>query len=449
MPAFRPTPILGTRLLSSAALLLVAALPGTSAPPAPGVVAIERSVADDYGRRVESELRENILPFWLEHTRDRERGGFYGEITDDLKINRDAPRGALLASRILWTFSAAYRRYQDPTYLEMARWAYDDLLAHHWDKKHGGLFWMVSADGQPVDPRKLVYVQSFGIYGLSEFHRATSERAPLERAIELYRIVEKNARDATHGGYFEEFDRNWKISRARGSGSPMGSGGQKSQNVHLHIMEAYANLLRAWPDANLRHDLRHVIEILRTRMLDSKTHHLGLFFDEDWTPRSNTFSYGHDIEFSWLVVDAVEALGDAALLATVRREAVQVAETTLRQGLDSDAAVLAEGDVSGVTNTFKEWWPQSEAAVGFLNAYHISQRAEFLAASQHTWRFIEARLVDRRHGEWFQGVSREGKRSGAAKVSFWKCPYHNGRACLEIAARLRGRTDRPDPASQR
>src|SRR6187431_567718 len=83
---------------------------------------------NSYVQRVESDLRENILPFWLEHARDRERGGFYGQLNDGTGVIKDAPRGALLTARILWTFSAAYRRYPDPAYLEMARWAFDDLM---------------------------------------------------------------------------------------------------------------------------------------------------------------------------------------------------------------------------------------------------------------------------------------------------------------------------------
>jgi cellobiose epimerase len=390
----------------------------------------------DYARRVEAELRENILPFWLAHTRDRQRGGFFGEISDDLIVNRDAPRGALLTARILWTFSAAYRRYQDPAYLEMARWAYDDLLARFWDPEHGGLFWKVTADGKPLEPVKLLYVQAFGIYALSEYHRATHHRAPLDRAIALRRLVETHARDQTHGGYFEEFRRDWKISRARGRGSPMGSEGQKSQNVHLHLLEAYTNLLRAWPDDALRKDLRAVVDVMRTRILDSKTHHLRLFFAEDWTPKSDTISFGHDIEFAWLLIEAAEVLGDAPLIAASREESVRIARVTLEQGIDRDGGVLAEADPKGITNTFKEWWPQAEATVGFLNAFQISQDPVYLEASQRSWKFSEVHLVDRQHGEWYHGVSRGGKKSGAPKISFWKCPYHNSRACLELLSRL-------------
>ncbi len=402
-----------------------------------------------YAQSVEAELRGNILPFWLKYTRDRARGGFYGEITNDLTVKKNASRGALLTARILWTFSAAYRRYRDPEYLAMARWAYDDLLAHFWDKENGGLYWRVSADGKPIDDRKISYVQSFGLYGLSEFYRATGEQAVLDHAIELYRTLEQHGHDRANGGYFEEFSRDWKVSRARGgmTGSAMGSRGQKSQNTHIHILEAFTNLARAWPDAGLRKNLRETAELLMQRILDSSNHHLRLFLQEDWTPVSDDFSYGHDIEYSWLITEAAEEIGDPALVAAAKKSAIAIAETTQREGVDQDGGVMGEGDAHGVKHTragtYKEWWPQAEASIGFLNAYQISGDSKFLQASANSWAFIETHLVDRRHGEWFQGVTREGKVVIPLKVSFWKCPYHNGRACLELLERLHAIESKP------
>jgi mannobiose 2-epimerase len=420
--------------------------------PAFAAIASNESVASsheeiaEYARRVEAELRGDILPFWLAHTRDRKRGGFFGEISDDLMINRDAPRGALLTTRVLWTFSAAYERYHDPAYLEMARWAYADLVAHFLDPENGGLFWMTSAEGNPLDPRKLLYVQSFGVYALSEFHRATGKQEPLDRAIALYRLIEEHAKDRTHGGYFEEFARDWKISRARGRGSPMGSADQKSQNVHLHLLEAYTNLLRVWPDDGLRKNLRELIAVMRARVFDEKTHHLRLFLAEDWTPRSNTISFGHDIEFAWLYVEAAEVLGDESVIAASRAEAVQIARVTLEQGVDRDGGVFAEAGPKGVTNSFKEWWPQAEATVGFFNAFQISGDPKYLDASRQNWKFIDEHLIDHERGEWFQGVTRNGQKSGAPKVSLWKCPYHDGRACLELLRRMNAKKEPPNDA---
>ena len=386
--------------------------------------------------RVEAELKNDILPFWLQYARDREHGGFWGQINNDLTVRKRAPRGALLTSRILWTFSAAYRRYRDPAYLEMARWAYDDLLARFWDNDQGGLYWSVSADGHPLETRKVIYGQAFGIYALAEYHRATGDRAPLDRAIALYRAVEAHAHDRTNRGYFEEFSREWK--RLPNSRRSFVSPAPKSQNTLLHVMEAYANLLRVWPDPELRGNLRDLVDVMLTRVLDPANHHLRLFLDEDWTPRSDGISYGHDIEFSWLLPETAEVLGNPDLLAQTKALAVDIARATLAEGVDTDGGVFGLAGPKGLIDGSKEWWPQAEATVGFLNAYQQSGDGRFLKASLHSWAFIATHLIDREHGEWFQMVNRDGTlRAWMPKVSLWKCPYHDGRACMQLIDRLK------------
>lgn len=392
--------------------------------------------ATTYVAQAEAELRGDILPFWLAHARDRERGGFYGALNPDLSPDKTTRRGALLCARILWTFSAAYRMYHDPDYLEMARWAFVDLQTHFWDKENGGLYWAVSPEGKPVELKKIVYVQAFGIYAFSEYFRATDERQALECAVKLYHLLEEHAHDRQNLGYFEEFSRDWKISRARGRGSPMGSFDQKSQNVHLHLLEAYTNLVRVWPNTEARENLRELYDVMFTKILDGSRHHLRLFLSEAWEPRSDTISFGHDIEFGWLAVEAAEILGDDTRLVQAKREAVKIAQATLNEGVDPDGGILGEADPHGLTVTFKEWWPQAEGTVGFLNAYQISGDSRFFDASFHTWDFIEKHLVDHERGEWFHGVSRDGKQVSPLKMGFWKCPYHNGRACMELVERL-------------
>jgi mannobiose 2-epimerase len=218
----------------------------------------------------------------------------------------------------------------------------------------------------------------------------------------------------------------------------MGSLDQKSQNVHLHLLEAYTNLLRVWPDPELKRNLRELIDVMQTKVLDSSTHHLRLFLAEDWSPQSDTISFGHDIEYSWLITEAAEVLGDEQVIEDVKRDAVKIAAVTLAQGVDLDGGVLAEADGNGLTDTFKEWWPQAEAAVGFLNVHQLSGEPRYLHASMRSWGFIERHLVDREKGEWLHGVSRDGRRKSTLKIGFWKCPYHNGRACMELIDRLRG-----------
>ncbi len=390
----------------------------------------------DYATKIEKDLEDNILPFWTRHAVDR-TGGFWGAISDDLVVDRESPRGALLTSRVLWTYSAACGREQKIATLDMARHAYVDLRDRFADPQHGGFIWSVDATGKPLERRKQVYGQAFAIYALTEYHRASGEREPLDLAIGVFRLLECHARDRRHGGYFEAFAQDWSpIADMRLSAVDMNA--PKSQNTHLHVMEAYANLMRVWPDPSLREAQGSLLAVMLERILDPRTYHLGLFFGDAWEGRSDRISYGHDIEASWLLWEAAGVLGDAALSGRIRSVAIRIAEATLAEGLDQDGAIFNEGSPAGLTNTDKEWWPQAEAVVGFINAYQLSGDERFLAAALRAWDFIETRLVDRRHGEWIRGVTRDGRvLAGHSKVSFWKCPYHNSRACMEAAARLR------------
>lgn len=382
----------------------------------------------------EQELRGDILPFWLQYTRNPANRGYYGLITADMVVRPDAPRGALLTSRILWTFAKAYRTYHDAAYLEMARWAFRDQMDHFTDQGDGGLFWTITADGRPLDDHKQVYGQVFGIYALAEYYAATQDPDALKAAIRIYQLVETHAHDHDHGGYYDALDRHW--NRLAPGGKNLLGDAPKSQNSHIHILEAYTNLLRVWPDPGLRENQRALIELTIHRIIDPKTHHLILFMKDDWTPISDAVSYGHDIELSWLLVEAANVVGDPDLIARAKPISLAIARVTLAEGVDPDGGVLNEGGPHGYTNTDKDWWPQAEAAVGFLNAYQLSGDPRFLAASKHSWDFIQAKFVDRVHGDWIESVHRDGSPKRTPKVTLWKCPYHSGRSCFELMERI-------------
>ncbi len=386
--------------------------------------------------QIEIELREHILPFWLNHTRDESRGGFYGEITNDLHVNEEAPRGALLTARILWTFAAAYRRYNNPVYLAMADHAFQDLLSRFWDETYGGLYWMVAANGTPLRPRKQIYGQAFGIYALAEYYAATGEKAALDRAQEIYRLIDTHAYDSKRKGYLEAFTQDWEITEDMRL-SAIDENEKKSMNTHIHIMEAFTNLLRVWPNVHLKDRHTELLEVMMTRIIDPATYHTLLFFDEDWTPKSANVSYGHDIETSWLLVEAAEVLAHEPILSQTKTLASRMAQTIYDHGRDPDGAVLYEGGPEGWVDDTKQWWPQAEAMVGFLNAYQITGAEHFLKAAQRSWAFIEAYLIDHERGGWYRYVTRDHQYDpDALKVSFWKAPYHNSRACMEATARL-------------
>ena len=387
-------------------------------------------------KSIESELLGNILPFWLKYGIDPVYGGFRGQVSNDLVINERADKGLILNARILWTFAKVYSVYGEEQYLDAARRAYDYLAEHFRDKEFDGVYWMLDCEGKPSDDKKRIYGQAFTIYALAEYYKVTHDEGALEFAIKLFHAVEQHSHDAARGGYGETYDRDWKPS-ANQQLSEVDMDTKRSMNTHLHVMEAYATLLTVWPDVTLRARLAELIQIFLKRIVNPANHHMLMFFDDDWKPQSKNISFGHDIEASWLLVEAAEILGDKKILARVKEESVKMAAAVLDEAIDPDGGLLYESDGTTIHDTGKEWWPQAEALVGFLNAYQLSGNKRFLDAAQKSWEFIDTHIVDHVNGEWFWKVTREGVVSNEKfKLDAWKCPYHNSRACMEAMARL-------------
>jgi mannobiose 2-epimerase len=383
----------------------------------------------------EHELRGDILPYWATNAVDREQGGFLGAVSIDGQPDPKAGKGGVLNARILWTFAAALRRYPDPQYRELADREFDYLLAHFWDKEFGGLYWEVDHLGRPANPRKQTYGQAFGIYGLAEYFRATEVREALDRAIGLFEDIEAHTFDPKTGGYWEARGRDWQpIPDIRLSDQDMNV--PFSMNTHLHILEAYATLAQVWDDPRPRTQLRLLLELFLDRIVDATTAHQILFFDEQWRSQSDQVSYGHDIETSWLLCEAADVLGDATVRRRAEQLAVRMADAVLAEGFDRELGGVYNDRANGHLNTDKDWWPLAEGVVGFLNAYRLSGRPEHLDAALQTWSFIDRYAIDHERGEWYTRVSRHGVPNPTmTKVDFWKCPYHNTRAMLEIIER--------------
>ncbi len=386
----------------------------------------------------ESEL-QNILAWWSSNMIDDPNGGFYGRIDGDGTLRPEADKSVILNTRILWAFSAAARQTGQTEYRTIAERTYDYLVRHFLDEKEGGVFWMLDYRGNPVQPKKQVYAQAFAIYALSEFYLLTRQQAALDKAQEIFWLIEQYSRDKTKGGYFEAFARDWSpLEDLRLSEKDANEA--KTMNTHLHLLEAYTKLLRASPETEVCEALKSLIILFLEKFIDSKTAHLRPFFDENWVSKSDKISFGHDIETAWLLTDAAEVLGDESLMSKTRAAAVRIAGRTLSVGFDpADNGLWNEADSNGLTDRDKEWWPQIEAVVGFLNAWQISGENRFAEAVFRSWHFIEKHLLDHEHGEWFWGLKSDGSPDrGREKAGPWKCPYHNGRGCLEVMRRVKG-----------
>ncbi len=386
---------------------------------------------------VRENLHVNILPFWMHQMIDEAQGGFYGQIDGEGHLHEDAPKGAILNARILWTFSSAYRLSGEISYLDVATRAKEYILKHFIDTVHGGVYWSLHADGSCLDSKKQIYALAFVIYGLSEYVRATQDAEALDCAISIFKAIEAHSFDHEKNGYGEALTREWgPISDMRLSDKDENE--NKTMNTHLHILEAYTNLYRVYKDKTVENQLRNLIQLFVSKILNNVTFHLELFFDDDWNSKYLIDSYGHDIESAWLLHEAAVVLDDKTLLSTVESVIPHIVQSAC-EGYMEDGSMIYEKHCGqeNTLNTERHWWVQAETVVGLLDHYQLTGDQTSLDKALSTWEYIKNHLVDEENGEWYWGILPDGQvNKKDDKAGFWKCPYHNGRMCMEIIERF-------------
>ena len=386
----------------------------------------EEQIVAQLKQEIVQDLTENILPFWATHSPDPS-GGFYGTLIYNGTPKDSADKGGILNARLIWTFSSAYRILKDERYKILADRAQRYFIDHFIDKEYGGSFYMLTFEGVPKAMQKNTYQNVFAIYGLSEHYRATGNTESLNAAIDIYNKVIEHAYDPVNGGFIESLTREWQMVDMRFP---------KTMNTNLHVLEALTNLYRVWQDEDLKKHLRDEIEIMSTKVLNQTTWHEQLYLTMDWKNLLNIDSYGHDIEFSWLLVEAAEVLGDEEVLKETQHIAVNLVAVQLEQGIDAKGVMMYEKSGDHLNDNL-EWWPQAETVIGCLNAWQISKDRKYLDAAVRTWEWIKTYLIDREYGEWYRDVNPDGTpRKERVKADQWRCPYHNSRMGFEVITRF-------------
>jgi mannobiose 2-epimerase len=220
--------------------------------------------------------------------------------------------------------------------------------------------------------------------------------------------------------------------------------------------------MRIWKSSGIKHAQQNLIQIFTKKILNQETYHLNLFFDENWNVKSSAISYGHDIEASWLLVEAAEILGDQPLTDKIKATSLKIADAA-SEGLQPDGSMIYEkkfhdptiqrfhnskiqkfkdsmeslnhGIVESLNHGIMEchWWVQAEAVVGLMYAWKNSGNMLYREKAEKAWEYIRNQIIDTVNGEWYWSRLADGQINlRDDKAGFWKCPYHNGRMCMEI-----------------
>lgn len=384
------------------------------------------------------ELIGNIIPFWS-RLRDNENGGFTGYVDSSLNVDKNGEKGVILHSRILWFFSNAYLMLQDPALLDNAAHAYKFLIEKCVDKEYGGVYWSMNADGTVKDDIKHTYCQAFFIYALSSYYRASGDKQALTLAYDVMELVEKHSADGI--AYIEKKSRDWGTVLANDELSENGLMADKTMNTTLHLMEAYTELYLADKNDWVLDRLKFQLELTYNKIFDREGSKLLVFFDNDMNVIGDIHSYGHDIEATWLIDRACEVIGEEALTAKFAEMNRRIVRNIADIAFDRETGSLLNERENDKINTWRIWWVQAEAVVGFTNAYqkgYGDSEYEYLDIASAVWSYITNNIVDKRAGgEWHSQLDDNGRFAEFKPVvDPWKCPYHNGRMCLEMIRRL-------------
>lgn len=386
---------------------------------------------------VKQHLESCIIPFW-KALRDDTYGGYYGYMDHNLELDQAATKGCILNSRIMWFFANAYTTLKDQSLLDEATHAFEFMKKHCIDYKYGGVYWMLDYKGDLVEDMKHTYNQAFAIYALSSYYEASGDREALDIAMQLFYKIESTCKDEY--GYLEAFNRCWepidnhKLSDNKHMEAE-GKVAEKTMNTILHVLEAYTELYRVGKDVKVKSSLKALLEVTEFKVYNKEKKQLEVFFDTELRSIADMHSYGHDIEAAWLLDRAAFVLDDREIIARTKAYTVPIAYKVKEVAFENGA--LNNERFNDYIDKTRIWWVQAESVVGFINAYQHTQDAVFLEVAKEIWQYIKTYLIDNRaHSEWYWQVDENGKPNTSYPiVEPWKCPYHNGRMCLEVIRR--------------
>ena len=380
---------------------------------------------------LKDELREHltgkILPFW-EGLKDEEHGGFYGYADKDLNVKKDADKGCILHSRILWTFSTAARQLDSAEYRAYADWTYE-FLRRFEDPENGGVYWSVTHDGKPADTTKHTYCQAFALYGLSAYYRLTGNPEALERARKVFRAIQDKC--TVYNGYGEAYEADFSPQKNEKL-SENGVTATRTMNTLLHVIEALTEFYRAQPDEEVFRAGREALGTVLNKMYNPEKHRIEVFMDDEYRSLLDMQSYGHDIESGWLLLDSAGVFfPEEEELAPYRAMCLDLLESVRRRAFTDHG--LRNEWVDGEVNDLRIWWVQAETLLGLDCGGKLTGDPSWERDAETQWKTIQRMIVDPRpNGEWYWSVYEDGTLTDRPMVEEWKCPYHNSRMCLRM-----------------
>ena len=404
---------------------------------------------------VQNHLVNELMPFWMDRCRDEENGGFITHFDQNGHDSAEDEKSLIAQTRTVYTFSSLHRAgYGNGKCADFARHGVDFLLSKMWDAQYGGFYWTTDRKGKVQIDEKILYGHSFAIYSLCEYTLATGDPRGLEYAEKVYSLMQKHAADIRFGGYFEMFKRDWTLKGPGAAG-----GDRKTLDVHMHLMEAFTTFYECSQNNAHRRKLSEIIGLIQDKILHPQYHTGVPQFFEDWqvapqikfdivwgwdrfaeggqkTQSEDNTSYGHNVEYAWLLMHALDILKEP--MDKHREIILAEYDHALAHGIDWDfGGVYVEGShAGGVYDQEKEFWQNAEMLIALLEACLRFDIERYWPVYENVHRFVFDKMINHKVGEWWPLMTRQGEPIWTHMSHSWKVNYHTVRAMVQTIKRL-------------
>ena len=369
-------------------------------------------------------LVNDLIPFWS-NLYDSEYGGFYDSVDSDNNIKKNSHKSAILQTRLLWFYSSCYKTLKDEKLLKSAGLQFDFINKYMLDPDNGGIYWEVYHHGKLKDSHKHTYALAFALYSISAYYSVSKNETALNAADRLFNLIETDYK--TEYGYPEPviIDKN-KINHVC------------TMNTLLHLIEAYTEYYQAAKTEKSRIALEYTLNLVINKAYNDDLFRIECYFDEFMNPVGDMLSYGHDIESSWLIYRACEVLGNENILNNLAPKLEKIAQNVISKSfVDEGRNGMYYDCRNGVENKKRSWWVMAEAIVALVHQYNLYKNEKSMFYAENIWNYVKNYFISP-YGEWYMNVDESGKhtKNPEGLCGGWKCPYHNGRMCLEMMKAL-------------
>jgi len=360
-----------------------------------------------------------------------------------MQLDNTEPRSLVLAGRMTYAFSEAYRVFGDKLYLQKAQYAFEDMVSRFYDAQFGGAFVSTTAAGEVLGDNKPNYCEAFFLMGCAAYYRASGSERGKRLAEETFELMEKHVKFAP-GRYHANMTRDWKPAEGMGFGKGKGPAFPEGAVMFPHhLCQAYVQLYRATGSDEVRSALWEMAGLVADELYDPQYRNLKTIIGKNGERIGSRQSFGHDCEISYLAITAAQLTGDGALLARIKTIMADVLENVLEHDFDPYGSLYNGEDLdSGERDPVHVWWAQAEAVTAMLQGYELTGDGRFLDACERQADFIEKYFVNREHGDWYSNIlaDEEGGHivdgmHGFDKLNGGKCPFHNSQMCFEVMER--------------